>query len=137
MTLKTSTRFFNGALLAGALAMISTESAVAQPAAGTADSSVRLVQTWDKTFPRSDKVDHQKVTFKNRYGITLAADVYLPKDRGNKKLADFLRAARRGLSDFEFRSLASPVAFTYNRFHRGRQSRAEFTKAYRQTLSAQ
>gem|GEM_PF-517477 len=32
-------------------------------------------------------MDHQKVTFKNRYGITLAADVYLPKDRGNKKLA--------------------------------------------------
>ncbi|MCX2643949.1 alpha/beta hydrolase, partial [Klebsiella pneumoniae] len=35
----------------------------------------------------SDKVDHQKVTFKNRSGITLAADVYLPEDRGNKKLA--------------------------------------------------
>lgn len=67
--------------------MISAESAVAQPAPGTAASPVRLVQTWDKTFPRSDKVDHQKVTFKNRYGITLAADVYLPKDRGNKKLA--------------------------------------------------
>ncbi|STS07938.1 membrane protein [Klebsiella pneumoniae] len=32
-------------------------------------------------------MDHQKVTIKNRYGITLAADVYLPKDRGNKKLA--------------------------------------------------
>ena len=87
MTLNSSTRFFNGALLAGAMALISTESAVAQPAPGTADSSARLVQTWDKTFPRSDKVDHQKVTFKNRYGITLAADVYLPKDRGNKKLA--------------------------------------------------
>ncbi len=78
MTLKSSTRFFNGALLAGAMALISTEAAVAQPAPGTADSSVRLVQTWDKTFPRSEKVDHQKVTFKNRYGITLAADVYLP-----------------------------------------------------------
>ena len=87
MTLISSTRFFNGALLAGAMALISTEAAVAQPAPGTADSSVRLVQTWDKTFPRSEKVDHQKVTFKNRYGITLAADVYLPKDRGNKKLA--------------------------------------------------
>ena len=87
MTLISSTRFFNGALLAGAMALISTESAVAQPAPGTADSSGRLVQTWDKTFPRSEKVDHQKVTFKNRYGITLAADVYLPKDRGNKKLA--------------------------------------------------
>lgn len=87
MTLISSTRFFNGALLAGAMALISTEVAVAQPAPGTADSSGRLVQTWDKTFPRSEKVDHQKVTFKNRYGITLAADVYLPKDRGNKKLA--------------------------------------------------
>jgi hypothetical protein len=68
------------------MALISTEAAVAQPAPGTADSSVRLVQTWDKTFPRSEKVDHQKVTFKNRYGITLAADVYLPKDRGNRSL---------------------------------------------------
>lgn len=87
MTLISSTRFFNGALLAGAMALISTEVAVAQPAPGTADSSGRLVQTWDKTFPRSEKVDHQKVTFKNRYGITLASDVYLPKDRGNKKLA--------------------------------------------------
>ena len=87
MTLKSSTRFFNGAILAGAMALISTEAAVAQPAPSTADSSVRLVQTWDKTFPRSEKVDHQKVTFKNRYGITIAADVYLPKDRGNKKLA--------------------------------------------------
>ena len=86
MTLISSTRFFNGALLAGAMALISTEVAVAQPAPGTADSSGRLVQTWDKTFPRSEKVDHQKVTFKNRYGITLASDVYLPKDRGNKKL---------------------------------------------------
>ncbi len=35
---------------------------------------------WDKTFPKSDKVDHRKVTFPNRYGITLAADVYTPKD---------------------------------------------------------
>lgn len=41
---------------------------------------------WDKIFPKSDKVDHQKVTFKNRYGITLAANVYLPKNRANKSL---------------------------------------------------
>jgi fermentation-respiration switch protein FrsA (DUF1100 family) len=41
---------------------------------------------WDKTFPRSEKVDHQKVTFKNRYGITLAGDLYLPKDRANQRL---------------------------------------------------
>ena len=35
--------------------------------------------SWDKTFPKSDKVEHCKATFKNRFGITLAADVYKPK----------------------------------------------------------
>ena len=45
-----------------------------------------LTQEWDKTFPKSDKVDHQKVMYKNRYGITLAADLYLPKDRANRRL---------------------------------------------------
>src|SRR4051794_3330732 len=44
-------------------------------------------ETWDKTFPRSEKATHQKVTFKNRYGITLAADLYQPKDRGDNRLA--------------------------------------------------
>ena len=39
-----------------------------------------LTQEWDKTFPRSDKTDHRKVTFHNRYGITLAADMYIPKN---------------------------------------------------------
>jgi len=38
-----------------------------------------LTQEWDKTFPKSDKVEHRKVTFPNRYGITLAADLYQPK----------------------------------------------------------
>lgn len=38
-----------------------------------------LIQEWDKVFPKSDKVDHRKVTFVNRYGITLAADMYVPK----------------------------------------------------------
>ena len=33
-----------------------------------------LTEEWDKTFPKSDKADHSKVTFRNRYGITLAAD---------------------------------------------------------------
>lgn len=47
---------------------------------------MQLVQEWDKTFPKSPQVDHQKVTFKNRYGITLAADLYLPKDRAGKRL---------------------------------------------------
>ena len=40
---------------------------------------LQLTQEWDKTFPQSDKVSHSKVTFHNRYGITLAADVYVPK----------------------------------------------------------
>ena len=39
-----------------------------------------LTQDWDKTFPKSDRVDHSKVTFINRYGITLAADMYVPKN---------------------------------------------------------
>ena len=39
-----------------------------------------LVQDWDKTFAKSGKVDHSKVTFVNRYGITLAADMYVPKE---------------------------------------------------------
>lgn len=39
-----------------------------------------ITQEWDKVFPKSDKVDHKKVTFKNRYGFTLVADVYVPKD---------------------------------------------------------
>ena len=40
---------------------------------------LNLTEEWDKTFPKSDKVDHSKVTFHNRYGITLAADMYVPK----------------------------------------------------------
>ncbi len=40
---------------------------------------LNLTTDWDKVFPKSDKVDHSKVTFHNRYGITLAADLYIPK----------------------------------------------------------
>ena len=39
-----------------------------------------MTSEWDKVFPQSDKVTHSKVTFRNRYGITLAADLYMPKD---------------------------------------------------------
>ena len=52
----------------------------------TQSRAVQLTQEWDKTFPKSDRVDHQKVTFKNRYGITLAADLYLPKNRTGGRL---------------------------------------------------
>ena len=43
-----------------------------------------LTQEWDKTFPKSDKVSHSKVTFINRYGITLAADMYVPQNATGK-----------------------------------------------------
>ena len=46
--------------------------------------NLELTQVWDKTFPKSAKVDHSKVTFVNRYGITLAADMYIPKDSEGK-----------------------------------------------------
>lgn len=42
---------------------------------------------WDKTFPKSDKVDIQKVSFKNRYGITLVGDLYTPKNKPSEKMA--------------------------------------------------
>lgn len=46
--------------------------------------TLNLTQEWDKTFPKSDKVYHSKVTFVNRYGITLAADMYVPKNAAGK-----------------------------------------------------
>ena len=45
---------------------------------------LKLTQEWDKTFPKSEKVAHRKVTFVNRYGITLAADMYTPKSADGK-----------------------------------------------------
>lgn len=45
---------------------------------------LELTQEWDKTFPKSDRVNHRKVTFVNRYGITLAADLYEPKNADGK-----------------------------------------------------
>lgn len=46
----------------------------------TGMKTIELTQEWDKTFPQSDKVEHSKITFHNRYGITLAADLYKPKN---------------------------------------------------------
>ena len=46
--------------------------------------NLKLVQEWDKTFPKSDNIEHEKVTFVNRYGITLAADMYRPKNAEGK-----------------------------------------------------
>lgn len=46
--------------------------------------TIQLTQEWDKIFPKSDLVEHRKVTFKNRFGITLAADLYVPKNAQGK-----------------------------------------------------
>ncbi|MCZ7910903.1 alpha/beta hydrolase [Agrobacterium leguminum] len=48
----------------------------------SATQAFAQTSTWDKVFPMSDNVDHQKVSFRNRYGITLVGDLYLPKNRG-------------------------------------------------------
>ena len=48
------------------------------------EEQLTLTQEWDKTFPQSDKVKHSKITFHNRYGITLAADLYIPKNAEGK-----------------------------------------------------
>jgi fermentation-respiration switch protein FrsA (DUF1100 family) len=75
-------------VIAVAAMLVCAQPALSQPnSAAIGGNTLSLVQEWDKTFPRSNQVDHQKVTFTNRYGITLAADVYLPKNRGNQRLA--------------------------------------------------
>ena len=43
-----------------------------------------MTSEWDKTFPKSDKVEHKKITFHNRFGITLVADMYTPKNVSGK-----------------------------------------------------
>jgi hypothetical protein len=87
-TLLSRKKFIQSAIVACAALCVGVPSVQAQTSpTATGGSALNLTQEWDKTFPKSNKVDHQKVTFKNRYGITLAADLYLPKNRGNQRLA--------------------------------------------------
>ena len=67
------------ALLLGACAQNTTTSMEEQ--------SISMTQEWDKTFPLSDKVNHEKVSFKTQYGFTLAADLYIPKNANGKMKA--------------------------------------------------
>lgn len=53
----------------------------------TGGTNMSIAKDWDKTFPKSDKVDIQKVSFKNRFGITLVGDLYTPKNRPAEKMA--------------------------------------------------
>jgi fermentation-respiration switch protein FrsA (DUF1100 family) len=76
-----------GALTMGAAGIAGTPVAVAQtPSTRQGGTRMPLTQKWDKVFPQSKQVTHQKVTFRNRYGIALAGDLYQPKNRGNQKL---------------------------------------------------
>lgn len=87
---QTMTILLGMALLAGCGAgEPASTSAIASETTATRENEsagLQLTQEWDKTFPKSDKVDHRKVTFKNRFGITLAGDLYVPKDRGSRRL---------------------------------------------------
>ena len=59
--------------IVGCVALWASHAAAQTTSPSTSGNAMQLTQDWDKTFQKSDKVDHQKVTFKNRYGITLAA----------------------------------------------------------------
>lgn len=71
-----------------AAAVISTVSAKTKDNmnGGVKMEKLKLESKWDKTFPKSDKVDHKKVTFVNHFGITLAADMYTPKEETLKQV---------------------------------------------------
>lgn len=75
-------------IIATGLLVIGT-TAIAQTSKTTDTNmeKLELTQEWDKTFPQSDKVTHSKVTFRNRYGITLAADMYMPQNAESKLAA--------------------------------------------------
>jgi len=78
--------------LQGALSMVAAGIASAPvvlaqtPSTSSGGKRMPLTQKWDKVFPQSRQAAHQKVTFTNRYGITLAGDLYQPRNRGNQKL---------------------------------------------------
>lgn len=65
--------------LTPAAARTASEAETPEPVKTYDMETLELTQEWDKTFPLSDKVEHSKITFHNRYGITLAADLYKPR----------------------------------------------------------
>ncbi|MCB1619463.1 MAG: alpha/beta hydrolase [Thiothrix sp.] len=88
MSTPLTSMFFQLAVAASIAMMVNTQSLAAQTptSSNTGDNTMQLTEQWDKTFPKISKVTQQKVTFKNRYGITLAADLYLPKSQSEDKL---------------------------------------------------
>lgn len=73
-------------LTVASLALFGSMGSSAQPLQNdrNMEEKLNLTQEWDKVFPQSDKVDHSKITFHNRYGVTLAADLYIPKNATGK-----------------------------------------------------
>jgi uncharacterized protein len=79
---------FIKAAIGGLATIVSPPLAAAQTASPSArTTAMQLTQDWDKTFPKTEKVDHKKVTFTNRYGIILAADLYQPKNASGRLAA--------------------------------------------------
>ena len=76
------------------------------------NTTLTLTQKWDKVFPLSEKVSHKKVTFMTQYGLTLAADMYIPassdpsKGRGEKMAANYYSFDKAfGLQDYNYYQL--------------------------------
>ena len=87
------------ALTAGALAACcpgKDETAKGAAAPEKSMDKLTLTTEWDKVFPQSDKVEHSKITFHNRYGIELAADLYVPRDTSLKANGKFPALAVSG-----------------------------------------
>ena len=68
------------AMLIGGMLAACTQKTTNEKGNSDMEQKLELTQEWDKVFPKSDKVNHQKVTFETQYGLTLAADMYWPKD---------------------------------------------------------
>ena len=81
---------------------------------------LKLVSEWDKTFPQSEKVDHTKVTYVNRYGITLAADLYKPKNVSGQcpaiAVSGSFGAVKEHCSGLYAQTMAE-IGYKYRRFH--------------------
>lgn len=77
------------------------------------EKKLNLTQQWDKTFPQSNKVNHTKITFHNRYGITLAADLYIPKNTMGKLPSRCRKWSVRGCERTGFRFVCTNFSRTW------------------------
>ena len=90
MTILTRRKFMQTSLAVGLMPLsivIKAQSQSMTSHFNQGEHSMNITETWDKVFTQSNKVDHRKVTFKNRYGIILAADLYQPKNVTGKLAA--------------------------------------------------